>query len=451
MKKTVLLVLSVLFLPFIGNSQCTTTNATSCTCLNTSSINCDLLPDIIVGRPPLLASGQYGNIEYSQTGNGVENGRLRISVSSPNIGRGPLEVRTTTKYVCGTDTITGTAPATCPTTGLPPKQLVVQRVYHKNGNTMSFIDRDAGTMTYHPSHGHMHVDDWGIYSLRQQTADPNPLNWPIIGNGAKLAFCLMDYGSCSTYNGHCVDANNNTLLNGNFPNYGLGGGAYNCSPTVQGISSGYTDIYYQHLDGMYISIPPGTCNGNYFIVVQLDPYNYFLEENENNNTIVVPYTLTQQSPGAVATITSSSSTAVCAGQAVTLTANSGVGNTYLWSNGATTQSINVTTAGNYVVTVSSPVCGTAVSPAKNVSFIGVTPTTTNAAICGQGSATLNASATGATINWYAASSGGAVLGTGNGFTPTVNTTTTFFAEATTGASFQDMQHLPIIPLAAEDI
>ncbi len=434
MKKITLLLLSILLIPFIGNSQCTTTNATGCVCASSGSSNCDLLPDIIVGRPPLTASGTYGNIEYSQSGNGANNGRLRISVSSPNIGHGPLEVRTTNRYVCGTDTITGTAPATCPNTGLPPKQLVVQRVYHKNGNTMTYTDRDAGTMTYHPTHGHMHVDDWGLYSLRQQTSDPNPLNWPIIGNGAKLAFCLMDYGSCSTYAGHCVDANNNTLLNGNFPNYGLGGGSYNCSPTVQGISSGYTDIYYQHLDGMWIDLPPGTCNGNYFIVVQLDPYNYFLEENENNNIIVVPYTLTQQAPGSTASITTSNSNAVCAGTVVTLSANTGVGNTYLWSNGATTQNINVTTPGNYVVTVSSPTCGSAVSAPQNVSYIGETPVTTDATICGSGSATLNATANGATINWFDVASGGAIMGSGTSFnTPAVNNTTTYYAEATVTA------------------
>ena len=433
MKKIALLAFSILLAPFIGNSQCTTTNATSCVCENTSSVNCDLLPDIIVGLPPLLASGQYGNIEYSQSGNGANNGRLRISVSSPNIGRGPLEVRTTNRYICGTDTVTGTAPVTCPTTGLPPKQLVVQRVYHKTNNTMSFIDRNAGSMTYHPSHGHMHVDDWGLYSLRQQTPDPNPLNWPIVGNGAKLAFCLMDYGSCSTYNGHCVDDNNNVMLNGNFPNYGLGGGNYGCSAAVQGISSGYTDIYYQSLDGMWINIPPGTCNGNYYIVVQLDPYNYFLEEDETNNLLVVPYTLTQQSPGAVATITPSATTPQCVGQTVTLNANSGAGYTYLWSNGATTQNINVTTAGSYVVTISTPACGTAVSSAQTVSFSGSVPVTTGVSRCGQGTGILSATAgSGATINWYSTPSGGGVLGTGTNFTtPSLPNTTTYYAQATT--------------------
>jgi subtilisin-like proprotein convertase family protein len=370
------------------SGQCTTTNATSCVCKTAGSTNCDLLPDIIVGRPPLLASGTNGVIEYSQTGNGAENGRLRVSVSTPNIGHGPLEIRTTNTYICGTDTITGTAPATCPNTGLPPKQLIKQRIYQKNGNAMTFYDRNAGSMTYHPSHGHMHVDDWGIYTLRSQSTDPNPLNWPIVGTGAKLAFCLMDYGSCSTYNGHCVDSLGNTLTNGNFPNYGLGGGGYNCSSVVQGISSGYTDIYYQYLDGMYITIPPGTCNGNYFIVVQLDPYNYFLEENENNNVIVVPYTLTKQA-GTIPVITASGSTNICPGSSVTLTSSPAP--SYLWSTGATTQSIIVSQAGSYTVTtdVGSSCSGT--SQPMQVTMQNMTTTVNPSAnpVCPGQSTTLN--------------------------------------------------------------
>ena len=347
MLKYLLSITLLALLPAISLAQCTTTNATGCQCETPGSTNCDLLPDIIAARPPLLVSGSYGIIEYSQSGNGSNNGRLRISVSTPNIGHGPLEIRTTNTYICGTDTITGTAPTTCPNTGLPPRQLIKQRVYHKTGNTMTYYDRDAGSMTYHPTHGHMHVDNWGDFTLRTQTNDPNPLNWPIVGSGAKLAFCLMDYGSCSTYNGHCVDSSGNTLVNSSFPNYGLGGGSYNCSQTVQGISSGYTDIYYQSLDGMYITIPPGTCNGQYQIVVQLDPANYFLEEEEGNNIIVVPYTLTQQ-VGTTPTISASGSTTICSGGSVTLTASSA--SSYLWSNGATSQSIIVSQQGSYSVT-----------------------------------------------------------------------------------------------------
>jgi subtilisin-like proprotein convertase family protein len=390
----------VMLMPAAVLAQCTTTNATSCVCQN-GTTQCDLLPDIKVARPPMLVNGSSGYLEYPQVCNPSCNGndgRLRLSVSSPNVGLGPLEVRSTPTAICGTDTFYNVSSTfTCPN-GQPLKTILNQRVYRKNGNTMSYTDRVAGTMTYHPSHGHMHVDDWGIYTLRTATSDPNPLNWPVIGTGSKLAFCLMDYGSCSTYNGHCTDSAGNTLINSNFPNYGLGGGAYGCSQSVQGISSGYTDIYYQSLDGMWINIPPGVCNGNYWIVVQLDPYNYFLESDETNNVLATPITLTQQG-GSNPVITASGSTSFCQGGSVSLTASSA--QNYLWSNGATTQSITVTQSGSYSVTVNSGTsCVSTSNPATvTVSQIPVTAAANPTSVCPGEAVSLSATATtGGTTN-----------------------------------------------------
>lgn len=400
MKKQLLLWVAVLFFPFISYSQCSTTNATSCACKN-GTTNCDLLPDIKVARPPLLVNGSNGYLEYPQTCNppcSGNDGRLRVSVSTPNIGFGPLEVRAIPTAICGTDTFYNVASNfVCPN-GQPLRNIVNQRVYHKNGNTMTYTDRFAGSMTYHPSHSHMHVDDWGIYTLRTATADPNPLNWPVVGTGSKLAFCLMDYGTCSYYNGHCVDSANTTLLNGNFPNFGLGGGSYGCSPVVQGISSGYTDIYYQSLDGMWINLPAGLCNGTYWMVIQLDPYNYFLESDETNNVMAVQINLTQQG-GTLPVVTASGSTSFCQGGSVSLTASSALN--YLWSNGATTQSITVNQSGNYSVTVNtgSSCVSTSAPTTVTVSQIPVTAAATPASICAGENVQLTASGTsGGTTN-----------------------------------------------------
>lgn len=420
--------LAIIFLTIVHSSfaQCTINNATSCQCLTSGSTDCDLLPNIKIAEAPLLVSGSSGVIEYSQTGNGVENGRLRISVSTPNIGRGPLTIFATQTFICGTDTFTSN-PGTC-SDGSSPRQLIKQRVYHKNGNAMTYYDRPAGSMTYHPTHSHMHVDDWGQYWLRRRdTTEPNPLNWPIVGSGAKLGFCLMDYGSCSTYNGHCRDSADNVLTNSSFPNYGLGGGNYNCSPTTQGISSGYTDIYYQSLDGMYIDIPPTTCNGDYYIVVHIDPHNYFLEENENDNVIAVPYTLTKQLTSGSANISAQGgSTAICEGTALTLSANAGT--SYLWSNGDTTQSIVTSQPGQYTVQVLSP-CGFATSQPITITEISSHVANVTAdAVCEGGDVLLQATGTGS-LHWFDAPVAGTLVNSGNsyGFTPTG--TTTYFVES----------------------
>jgi hypothetical protein len=53
-------------------------------------------------------------------------------------------------------------------------------------------------------------------------------------------------------------------------------------------------------------------------------------------------------------ITSSGPTVICAGQTLNLDAPSGTGYTYMWSNGAITPSISVTTPGTYMVHVTGP-------------------------------------------------------------------------------------------------
>ncbi len=49
-------------------------------------------------------------------------------------------------------------------------------------------------------------------------------------------------------------------------------------------------------------------------------------------------------------------TTICQGSTLTLDAGSGTGLTYLWNNSATAQTIDVTTAGTYHVTVSNGTC-----------------------------------------------------------------------------------------------
>jgi hypothetical protein len=424
------------------SAQCTTTNGTSCVCEQNGQTNCDLLPDITISWSA-LQNYAGGPNEYAQ--NDASNpGRLRVTGSTPNIGHGALNVRGVDRngyrwFLCGTDTVSIYDPQSdstfsCPVTQQTAKQLILQRVYHKNGSAMTYTERFAGTMTYHPSHGHNHVDDWATFTLRSQTSDPNPLNWPIIGEGAKVGFCLMDYFSCSngSANGHCrtsQEYGGGTALTSNsqFPNYGHGGGAYGCSTISQGISVGWTDVYSESLDGMWVNIPPGTCNGNYWVVMEVDPNNNFVEENDDNNWTAAPVTLTMQVPagGDFAQVTTSGPTSFCDGGSVQLTAT--VGTAYMWSNGATTQTITATNSGNYSCTVTGA-CGSDQTPTVAVTRNVTTPPTgTGAVLAGPGSATLGA--TGSNVHWYDQASGGTWQGNGNTFqTPVLSTTTHYYAE-----------------------
>ncbi len=409
-------------------SQCTTTNATSCSCPGGGGA-CDLLPD--------MTTSWYAALNYL-SGPNEEAGRIYVTSSTPNIGYGPLEVRGVDvdgyrRFVCGVDTFVVYDPSAsqqfaCPNGGTA-KQLTTQRIFHKNGPTMTSTERVMPQgMTYHPTHGHTHYDQWGIFSLRmEETGVSDPRQWPIVGQGYKLGFCLMDYHSCnaSQANHHCKDDNTvhnsgTTLYGSSFPNLGLGG-SYGCSMIRQGISSGYTDVYSEYLDGMWIDFPSGTCNGDYWIVMEADPLNVVVEANEGNNWTAVPYTLTQQAASAsVASIFCDEQAFVCAGGQVKLRATPGVA--YQWSNGATTSSI-MAGPGTYTVTVTS-YCGTATSAPFTVTALPqpAAPTAAGVMICEGEVAELTSS--GADPVWY--DMNGNMLGSGPYFeTPPLYASTAF--------------------------
>ncbi|MFM2189866.1 MAG: hypothetical protein RL491_252, partial [Bacteroidota bacterium] len=92
-----------------------------------------------------------------------------------------------------------------------------------------------------------------------------------------------------------------------------------------------------------------------------------------------------------ATITPSGSLSLCPGGNVTLTANQG--QSYLWSNGATSQSINVNTAGTYTVTVSNGPNCSATSTPVSVTVGGSTATINGVlSLCNGANTTLTATA-----------------------------------------------------------
>jgi hypothetical protein len=382
---------ALFFAFFVGISfsyaQCTTENSIGCECKDSDEIACDLLPDITV-------SWQWGIGDYEEfpPGEGLQSGeinypdnwfeitpeveamgRIRVGARTPNIGSGPLNLRGADQdgyrwMICYDNGVADTfsvydpdwnEESYCPD-GSAPKHISIQRVYQKKADgSMGFYEVMVGTMEYHPTHGHMHFNEWTIMSLR--IPDPNnmenPLEWEIVGDGAKVGFCVMDLGNCSSENAGCRDDesvyNEGTLLSqDDFPNYGLGGGGYGCSPVSQGISVGYNDTYGSYLDGMFLNIPLGTCNGDYAVVLEVP--QVMLEERLDNNFTWFPVTLTQQtSVPNVPEITSSATNLVCEGDNISLSIDAPDNTTLLWSDGSTSESIEINQAGTYSVTVTS--------------------------------------------------------------------------------------------------
>ncbi|MBL0047116.1 MAG: T9SS type A sorting domain-containing protein [Bacteroidetes bacterium] len=442
------LVISALCLTSLFSySQCSTTNGTGCLCPDGISTDCDLLPDITVSEYA-FQTYQGGPNEYPQTNAGAsvtaqgpDDGRFRLSASTPNTGSGALEVRAVDSngkrwFLCGTDTFSITDPNasasfTCPNGNPNPHQLLKQRVYHKSGINMTFTEHFAGSMTYHPSHGHYHVDDWEIMTIRiKDSTESNPLKWPVVGTGNKVGFCIEDFQNCSTANGHCRDSAGTILTYNTIVNHGHGGGNYSCGLAFQGITVGYTDIYWETLDGQWIYIAPGTCNGQYYVVIEVDPHNFFQESNEGNNIFASPIQLTQQSPSGNPVIeihSNKNSSTVCAGDSVELTATAGT--SILWSTGETKQTIKVPSASaTYTVHVTN-YCGTdsASYTLTEVPSPSI-PIPLGDTVNVSGNATLVASGSGL-IKWYNAA--GNYVASGDTFiTPTISTSTIYFAENT---------------------
>ena len=119
----------------------------------------------------------------------------------------------------------------------------------------------------------------------------------------------------------------------------------------------------------------------------------------------VSFTNLSQLASPTATITAEGATTFCASDSVTLTANTGSGLSYLWSTGATTPSIVVSTTSSPWVTVTNANSCNATSVASTVTVInsGITSQPSNTLICKiiGGSATLSVVAANpsATYQW----------------------------------------------------
>lgn len=128
-------------------------------------------------------------------------------------------------------------------------------------------------------------------------------------------------------------------------------------------------------------------------------------------------------------ITADGPTTFCPGGSVNLTSSASSNNT--WSTSATTQTINVTAAGDYYVTYAG-ICQGYNSDTITVTLLNnAAPSTTDDIIPTPGTGTLTATGVGSDITWWDAPTGGTQVGTGGTYnTPFVSVNTTYYAEET---------------------
>lgn len=207
-----------------------------------------LLPDLHV-----LSSYLPGWSLDTQTNPG--HTLLRFATAMANGGPGAFEIRGTNNII--------TAP------NGSQEQVVNQRIYNSDH---TFTDRTAGTFIYHPTHGHIHFEDFAQAFLRVRGVG-NTVG-ASVATGLKTSFCLIDI------NRYDSSAPNSPAQ----PVY------QSCGSIMQGISPGWNDVYSSGLDGQFIDIT-GVPDGNYWLEVVADPANHILESNESNNVTRIPITL----------------------------------------------------------------------------------------------------------------------------------------------------------------
>jgi hypothetical protein len=226
---------------------------------------------------------------------------------------------------------------------------------------------------------------------------------------------------------NCLGAISGTTTLSVAPTGGTGSFSYQWS------SSSTSNGVYSDIDGaVYITYTPS---------LELAGTTYY-------KVTVSSGCLSNTSAAAAVVVNGASVTAVTNGERcgtgfVTLGAEASAAATFNWYNAATGGSSlgtgssfntpNLSVSTTYYVSATASSC-TTVTRTPVVATVKTTPTVTTtipASNCGTGSVTLQAVASAGDINWYAASSGGSSLGSGVSFaTPSINTTTTYYVDAT---------------------
>ncbi len=168
-------------------------------------------------------------------------------------------------------------------------------------------------------------------------------------------------------------------------------------------------------------------------VTQADTYRCDLVEKsgawKTSGSVVVTATLPNVSLGDDVTLCEITSKTLDAGV-------SGTGVTYTWTKngsaipGATNKTYTVYDAGTYAVTVSATGCS---SKTDNVVVTSSLPEVVHDTICAPGTVTLKVVPTGS-YDWYTTETGGTAVGTGQTYSTSINSSTTFYVQDASSVS-----------------
>ncbi|OYU81647.1 MAG: hypothetical protein CFE23_04040 [Flavobacterium sp. BFFFF1] len=284
------------------------------------------------------------------------------------------------------------------------------------------------------------------------TASSGTLNWYNVASGGSVlgtgtTFVTPSISSNTNFyvdatNGNCTSARTAVLASASpspaITNTTPAGRCEAGTVTLSATASAGTISWFDAATG-------GTAlgNGTNFITPSLTATTTFYVETANGSCVStrVPVIATVT---ATPSVTATTPAGRCGAGSVTLgaTASAGtlnwysaaVGGTLLGSGtGFATPNIGATTV--YYVEASNGSCASARTPVTaTISIMPTINATVPASRCDAGSVTLSATASAGTLNWFDVASGGSSLGAGNSFvTPSLNATTTYYVQATSGS------------------
>lgn len=172
---------------------------------------------------------------------------LRFSTMTENVGSYPLEV-----------------------IGVPSAGLSLEA--HQCNTWVARICtsyQPAGTMVFDEFHRHWHFEGFAQYELRYLQGGQPDLDRAPAATGSKASFCLMD----SHPTPDLPEESQDRLLRLYPPT---------CPAVRQGISPGWMDMYTTEVVGQQIRLV-GVPDGDYALVIRIDPDNRLAESNEGNN------------------------------------------------------------------------------------------------------------------------------------------------------------------------
>lgn len=133
--------------------------------------------------------------------------------------------------------------------------------------------RQVGGFALHPAHNHFHFEGFARYELRKvnRKGQVDYRSRGLIDVSDKVSFCLLDSTTVRE------DASP-------VPTY------VGCTPTREGISAGWADIYTSDLDGQQLSLE-GQPDGRYAVVITMDTGDHLFESDNGNNVVEVIFDL----------------------------------------------------------------------------------------------------------------------------------------------------------------